>query len=81
MRYTFAGGKSLASFHSGYDHDSKKNVVDRGDSVTVNAWHDDLPKAKNLNGRDELEERISSVSCNCRTFSAEQCPSSVTVPR
>ena len=66
------------SFISGYDHDSKTNVAARGDSVTVNAWYDEAPKAKNLTGRAELEERISSIQCTCRNFSAEECPSSVT---
>ena len=30
--------------YTGFDHDSKSNVAQRGDSVTVNAWYDDLPK-------------------------------------
>ena len=49
---------------TGYDHKSK-NVLERGDSVVVDAWNSNSPVKRNFGTKSELDERISSMTSNC----------------
>lgn len=53
---------------TGYDHKSS-NVGQRGSSVTIDATHSSSNLDKNLRGNGELEEKISSVECQCGSSS------------
>ena len=50
---------------TGYDHKSSDDIWERGNSVEVDARHSSSPVKRNFKTSDELEERISSMTCDC----------------
>ena len=50
---------------TGYDHKSSDDIGERGNSVEVDARRSSRPVKRNFKTRSELDERISSMTCDC----------------